>query len=113
MIESKIIESVELDDTIQKTYIYSHSFLIKYFSFFRIMLKYKQQTLLLIFFLKFYFYFQFMIIPIVKTPKNYSENDTLITFFKSIKEIILIHEIIDSKKVILFYYLLFSFFQYY
>ena len=98
MIESKIIESVELDDTIQKTYIYSHSFLIKYFSFFRIMLKYKQQTLLLIFFLKFYFYFQFMIIPIVKTPKNYSENDTLITFFKSIKEIILIHEIIDSKK---------------
>ena len=98
MIESKIIEWVELDETIQKTYIYSHSFLIKYFSFFRIMLKYKQQTLILIFFLKIYFYFQFMIIPIVKTPKNFSDNDTLINFFKSIKEIILIHEIIDSKK---------------
>jgi hypothetical protein len=110
MIESKIIEWVELDDTIQKTYIYSHSFLIKYFSFFRIMLKYKQQTLLLIFFLRIYFYFQFMIIPIIKTPKNFYENDTLITFFKSIKEIILIHENINSKKRIFFYLQLFSLF---
>ena len=106
MIESKIIEWVELDDTIQKTYIYSHSFLIKYFSFFRIMLKYKQQTLLLIFFLRIYFYFQFMIIPIIKTPKNFYENDTLITFFKSIKEIILIHENINSKKTYIFLFLI-------
>ena len=66
MIEPKLIDWVELGDSMQKMYIYTNSYLIKYFSFFRIMLKYKQDKLLLLFFLKIYFYFQFMMIPVIQ-----------------------------------------------
>ena len=101
MIEPKIIECVEIGDSLQKMYIYNSNFMIHFFSFFRTMLKYKQNNLLLIIFLKLYFYFQFMMIPIIKISKKDSENDTLIKFFLSIKKIIFIQDLIDSKKTFL------------
>ena len=98
MIEPKLIDWVELGDSMQKMYIYTNSYLIKYFSFFRIMLKYKQDKLLLLFFLKIYFYFQFMMIPVIQIPDEEIKYDTLLEFLISIKKIIFIQDIIDSKK---------------
>ena len=85
MIEPKLIDWVELGDSIQKMYIYTSSY-IKLFSFFRIMLKYKLDKLLLIFFLKAYFYIQFMMIPVIKTPQENVKYDTLLKFLTSIKK---------------------------
>ena len=101
MIESKIIDWVDIGDSLQKMYIYSNNFKIHFFSFFRTMLKYKQNSLLLIFFLKIYFYFQFMMIPIIKISKKDYDNDTFIKFLISIKKIIFIQDLIDSKKTFL------------
>ena len=85
MIEPKLIDWVELGDSIQKMYIYTSSY-IKLFSFFRIMLKYKLDKLLLIFFLKAYFYIQFMMLPVIKTPQENVKYDTLLKFLTSIKK---------------------------
>ena len=97
MIEPKLIDWVELGDSIQKMYIYTSSY-IQLFSFFRIMLKYKLDKLLLIFFLKAYFYIQFMMIPVIKTPQENVKYDTLLKFLTSIKKIIFVQDIIDSKR---------------
>ncbi len=97
MIEPKLIDWVELGDSIQKMYIYTSSY-IKLFSFFRIMLKYKLDKLLLIFFLKAYFYIQFMMLPVIKTPQEKVKYDTLLKFLTSIKKIIFVQDIIDSKR---------------
>ena len=86
MIEPKLIDWVELGDSMQKMYIYTNSYLINYFSFFRIMLKYKQDKLLLLFFLKIYFYFQFMMIPVIQIPDEEIKYDTLLEFLTSIKK---------------------------
>ena len=98
MIEPKLIDWVELGDSMQKMYIYTNSYLINYFSFFRIMLKYKQDKLLLLFFLKLYFYFQFMMLPVIRIPDEEIKYDTLLEFLTSIKKIIFIQDIIDSKR---------------
>jgi hypothetical protein len=97
MTEPKLIDWVELGDSIQKMYIYTSSY-IKLFSFFRIMLKYKLDKLLLIFFLKAYFYIQFMMLPVIKTPQEKVKYDTLLKFLTSIKKIIFVQDIIDSKR---------------
>ena len=98
MIEPKIIEWVEIGDSLQKMYIYANNCMKYFFSFFRTILKYKQNSLLLIFILKIYFYFQFMMIPIIKISKKDYENDTLIKFFVSLKKIIFVQDLINSKK---------------
>ena len=87
MIEPKLIDWVELGDSMQKMYIYTNSYLINYFSFFRIMLKYKQDKLLLLFFLKLYFYFQFMMLPVIRIF-NFNKKNNFYTRYNRFKKII-------------------------
>ena len=95
MIETKIIDLIEIGDSVQKTYIYSKPFMIKFFSFFRTMLKFQQDNIFLIFVLRLYYYFQFILIPVSKID---SDDDSLFKFLKTIKKLIFIPEIVNSKK---------------
>ena len=70
MIESNIMEWIDLGDSIQIMEIYSKKNLVRFLNFFRIMSKYKPENRIFILFVKFFFFFQFMMIPIINVNKK-------------------------------------------
>jgi hypothetical protein len=98
MIESQIMDIIDLGDSLQKIEIYSQDKLVKYFNIFRTMLKFQCEDLIFIYFLKFFFYFQFMMIPLINISEEAKNNDSLVKFFYYIKEIIFIQDIIKKKE---------------
>ena len=98
MIESQIMDIIDLGDSLQKIEIYSQDKLVNYFNIFRTMLKFQCEDLIFIYFLKFFFYFQFMMIPLINIAEEAKNNDSLVKFFYYIKEIIFIQDIIKKKE---------------
>ena len=100
MIESQIMDIIDLGDSLQKIEIYSQDKLVNYFNIFRTMLKFQCEDLIFIYFLKFFFYFQFMMIPLINIAEEAKNNDSLVKFFYYIKEIIFIQDIIKKKRTL-------------
>ena len=74
MIETKIMDIIDLGDSLQKMEIYSQDNLVKYFNIFRIMLKYQNDEFILIFFLKVLFSFHYLLIPLINNSKIIKSN---------------------------------------
>ena len=98
MIETKIMDIIDLGDSLQKMEIYSQDNLVKYFNIFRIMLKYQTDEFILIFILKFLFYFHFLLIPLINISKKIKNHDSMIKAINYIKEIIFIQDLIQKKE---------------
>ena len=97
MIESNIMEWIDLGDSVQILEMYLNKKLIKLFNFFRIMAKHKIDSRFFIFFLKFFFFFQFMMIPIINVKEKAKKTDSLIKLFNYVKKVIFIQDIINKK----------------
>ena len=98
MIESRILEWIDLGDSVQTLEIYSKKKLLRFFNWFRIINKYKPDNVLFIFFCKFFYYFQFLIISLINTPEERKNSDSLIKVINYIKKIIFVQDIIKNKK---------------
>ena len=85
MIESRILEWIDLGDSVQTLEIYSKKKLLRFFNWFRIINKYKPDNVLFIFFCKFFYYFQFLIISLINTPEERKNSDSLIKVINYIK----------------------------
>ena len=95
MIESNIINWIDLGDSMQNLDVYAKKKLIKFFNFMRVLLSYKLFSIFLYLILKFFFFVQLMMLTIVsiKDPK-----DHFITILKYLSKVIFIQEIVDDKK---------------
>ena len=98
MIESNVLNYIEIGDSIQLNNIYKNKFQKNFFEFFRIMIKYKSTNITLLYFLKFIYFIQIMMLCLINLPEKFSKHDTLIKFFNVIKGITYLHENITSKK---------------
>ena len=98
MIETQILEFIDIGDSIPTLDIYSKTRLIKFFSYFRIMNNYKTNNILFILFCKFLYFFQFLIIPLINTPEEEKNADSLIKIINYIKKLIFVQDIIIDKK---------------
>ena len=97
MIESNIMEWIDLGDSIQIMEIYSKKNLVRFLNFFRIMSKYKPENRIFILFVKFFFFFQFMMIPIINVKEESKKKDSLIKLLNYVKKIIFVQDIIKNK----------------
>ena len=97
MIESNIMEWIDLGDSVQILEMYLNKRLIKLFNFFRIMTKYKSDSRFFIFLVKFFFFFQFMMIPIININEKQKKTDSLLKILNYVKKIIFIQDIIKKK----------------
>ena len=77
MIETKIMDIIDLGDSLQKMEIYSQDSLVKYFNIFRIIIKYQNDEFMLIIFLKVLFYFHYLLIPLINNSKIIKSNDSM------------------------------------
>ena len=78
MIDTQILEFIDIGDAIPTLDIYSKTRLIKFFNYLRIMNNYKPESMLFILFCKFFYFFQFLIIPLINTPEEEKNADSLI-----------------------------------
>ena len=97
MIESNIMDWIDLGDSVQILEMYLNKRLIKLFNFFRIMTKYKSDSRFFIFLVKFFFFFQFMMIPIININEKQKKTDSLLKILNYVKKIIFIQDIIKKK----------------
>ena len=97
MIESNIMEWIDLGDSIQIMEIYSKKDLVKFFNCFRIMSKYKPENRFFILFVKFFFFFQIMMIPIINLKEESKKKDSLIKLLNYVKTVIFVQDIIKKK----------------
>ena len=86
MIESNIMEWIDLGDSVQILEMYLNKRLIKLFNFFRIMNKYKSDSRFFIFLVKFFFFFQFMMIPIININEKQKKTDSLLKILNYVKK---------------------------
>ena len=97
MIESNIMEWIDLGDSIQIMEIYSKKDLVKFFNCFRIMSKYKPENRFFILFVKFFFFFQIMMIPIINLKEESKKKDSLIKLLNYVKTVIFVQDIVQMK----------------
>ncbi len=98
MIDTQILQFIDIGDSIPNLDIYSKTRLIKFFNYFRIMNNYKPESILFILFCKFFYFFQFLIIPLINTPEEKKNSDSLIKIINYIKKLIFVQDIIIDKK---------------
>ena len=98
MIDTQILEFIDIGDAIPTLDIYSKTRLIKFFNYLRIMNNYKPESMLFILFCKFFYFFQFLIIPLINTPEEEKNADSLIKIINYIKKLIFVQDIINDKK---------------
>ena len=94
MIESNIINWIDLGDSMQNLDVYSKKKLVKFFNFMRVVLSYKTFSIFFFLILKFFFFLQLMMLTIVNIKE---EKDHYITILKYISKVIFIQEIVDDK----------------
>ena len=94
MIESNIINWIDLGDSMQNLDVYSKKKLVKFFNFMRVVLSYKTFSIFFFLILKFFFFLQLMMLTIVNIE---DKKDHYITILKYISKVIFIQEIVDDK----------------
>ena len=94
MIESNIINWIDLGDSMQNLDVYSKKKLVKFFNLMRVILTYKTFSIFFFLILKFFFFLQLMMLTIVNVE---DKKDHTITILNYISNVIFIQEIIDSK----------------
>ena len=94
MIESNIINWIDLGDSMQNLDVYSKKKLVKFFNLMRVILTYKTFSIFFFLILKFFFFLQLMMLTIVNVE---DKKDHTITILNYISNVIFIQEIINSK----------------
>ena len=94
MIESNIINWIDLGDSMQNLDVYAKKKLVKFFNLMRIILSYKTFSIFFFLILKFFFFLQLMMLTIVNVE---DKKDHTITILNYISNVIFIQEIIDNK----------------
>jgi len=94
MIESNIINWIDLGDSMQNLDVYSKKKLVKFFNLMRVILTYKTFSIFFFLILKFFFFLQLMMLTIVNVE---DKKDHTITILNYISNVIFIQEIIDNK----------------
>ena len=94
MIESNIINWIDLGDSMQNLDVYSKKKLVKFFNLMRVILTYKTFSIFFFFNFKIFFFLQLMMLTIVNVE---DKKDHTITILNYISNVIFIQEIIDSK----------------
>ncbi len=98
MIEAKILDWIDLGDSLPLIEVYSKRNFLRIFNLFRIMNKNKPESVLFVLFCKFFFFFQFLIIPLINTPESKKKNDSLIKIINYIKQVIFVQDLISNRK---------------
>ena len=100
MIESNIINWIDLSDSMQFLDVYGHKRWLKFFDIMRILVGYKTFSLFFFIILKVFFFFQILLLSLVNTPK---ESDSAIMILKYIEKVLLIQELITNKKTYMYF----------
>ena len=100
MIESNVLNFVEIGDSIQLMNVYSKGFIIKMFKIFKILNYYKISNLIIQIIFKIVFFIQLIYLSIIGMQKK---DDKLIKLIKSIEKIIFLPYNINDKKSYYFY----------
>ena len=95
MIESNIVNWIDLGDTLQNLDVYSKKHTVKYFNFVRVLMSFKTFGVFCYMILKFLFFLQIMMLTL--TNLN-DDNDSAIVLLKYISTIIFIQDIVKSKQ---------------
>jgi hypothetical protein len=92
MIESNIINWIDLGDAMQNLDVYSKKKLVKFFNLIRILISYKSFSIFFYAILQFFFFLQIMFITIINIYKKY---DHIISVLRYIRKIIFLHYIVN------------------
>ena len=94
MIESNIINWIDLGDSIQYLDVYGKKKIVKIFNLMRVLISYKNFPIFLFLVFKFFFFLQILMLTTINVEK---EDDNTITVLKYISKVIFIQEIVDNK----------------
>ncbi len=94
MIESNIINWIDLGDAMQNLDVYSRKKLVKFFNLIRILLNYKSFSIFFYAILQFFFFLQIMFITIINIDK---EGDHIISVLRYIRKIIFLQYIVKNS----------------
>ena len=103
MIESNIMNYIDINDSVQILTVYNKKHLIRLFKIFEILKSFKVNNILFQIILKILFFLQILDLVLINTTKEDEKKDYLIKLVKSIKTLLLLTYNIDSKsKYIIF-----------
>ena len=95
MIESNIVNWVDLGDSLQNLDVYGKRKTIHFFNFIRVLMTYKTFGVFYYILLKFLFFLQIMMLTLTNLSK---ENDSAIILLKYISTVIFVQEIVKDNK---------------
>ncbi|MCQ2820954.1 MAG: hypothetical protein MJ252_27160, partial [archaeon] len=96
MIESNIIQWVDLGDSMISLDVYGKKKSVKLFNFLRILLNEKTYSVFFYIILKFFFFLQIMELCLTNIEDD--KSDSTVSIMKYITKVLLLHEIVDDKK---------------
>ena len=95
MIESNIINWIDLGDSMQSLDVYGKKKWVKFFNFIRVLVNFKTFSIFFYIILKFFFFLQILMLTLVNID---DDNDSAIVILKYISKVIFIQEIITDEK---------------
>lgn len=95
MIESNIVNWVDLGDSLQNLDVYGKPKAIKFFNFVRVLMTYKNFGVFFYILLKFLFFLQIMMLTLTNLT---DESDSAIVLLKYVSTVIFVQEIVKDKK---------------
>ena len=95
MIESNIINWIDLGDSMQSLDVYGKKKWVKFFNFIRVLVNFKTFSIFFYIILKFFFFLQILMLTLVNIE---DDNDSAIVILKYISKVIFIQEIITDKQ---------------
>ena len=95
MIESNIINWIDLGDSMQSLDVYGKKKWVKFFNFIRVLVNFKTFSIFFYIILKFFFFLQILMLTLVNIE---DDNDSAIVILKYISKVIFIQEIITDNQ---------------
>ena len=95
MIESNIINWIDLGDSMQSLDIYGKKKMIKFFNFIHVLVSFTNFSIFFYIILKFFFFLQIMMLTLVNLE---DKDDSAIVILKYISKVIFVQEIITDKE---------------
>ena len=96
MIESNIINWIDLGDSMQSLDIYGKKKMIKFFNFIHVLVSFTNFSIFFYIILKFFFFLQIMMLTLVNLE---DKDDSTIVILKYISKVIFVQEIITDKEI--------------
>ena len=94
MIESNIINWIDLGDSMQNLDVYGHKKWLHFFNIMRVLVGYKTFSVFFYIILKFFFFLQIIMLTLANINDN---NDSAVEVLKYISKVILVQEIVTDK----------------